>query len=338
MADRIEQEGLRAAWRALSGGQASGWRTIPIGSAGGLRVLAGRRQPGDEEVVLFGLQKSRLPKHEAFPVARGFELVRATPVAGEVDTEWLALCRRSQGGIELFTLMVMDILGALHGLGQPGESAATSTLLTRIRAWQKFMEKGKDGVLSAEAEVGLAGELSVLTDLFDAGLPVDRALEAWLGPLDGLQDFALGKGAIEVKSTVAAAGFPAWVSELSQLDDGLVHPIFIAAVRMAISEVGLTLPEIVNAVRQRIAGSPGEAAVFEARLLHADYDDRWMDGYFRRFVPVGTRLIRVDDTFPRLTPSTVPGAVRRAMYEIELDQVTSDAVELRDALIELGVI
>lgn len=338
MADRIDQNGLRAAWRALSGGSVSGWRTIPIGTAGSLRVLAGRRQPSDEEVVLFELPQSRLPKHEVLPCARGFELVRVTLSAGIESPECLGLCRRPQGSIELFTLMVMDVLSALQGLDRPIEATAISTLLARIRAWQKFMERGRDGVLSAEAELGLVGELSMLSDLVDAGLPADRALDSWLGPLGGLQDFALGLGAIEVKATVSAAGFPAWITELSQLDDGLVHPLYVAAVRMAISDVGLTLPQLVAAVRNRVAGSLGDAAVFEARLLHAGYDDRWSDSYYRRFVPAGTRLLRVDEAFPRLIRSTVPVAVRRASYEIDLDQVSGSVIELSDALMELGVI
>ena len=75
--------------------------------------------------------------------------------------------------------------------------------------------------LSQEAEVGLFGEMVVLKALLEAGVPVEVVLNAWQGPLDGLHDFLIGSGAIEVKTTLSTNGFPATVNSLEQLDESL---------------------------------------------------------------------------------------------------------------------
>ena len=61
---------------------------------------------------------------------------------------------------------------------------------------------------SAEAEIGLFGELATLAGIIDAGAPPGAAVAAWVGPLDAPQDFELGTGAGGVKSTLGATAVP----------------------------------------------------------------------------------------------------------------------------------
>ena len=70
-----------------------------------------------------------------------------------------------------------------------------------------------------------------------------NTLDAWQGPLNGLQDFFIGTGAIEVKATIAPQGFPAKISSLDQLDETQRQPLFLAGVRLAL---GLALRANVN--------------------------------------------------------------------------------------------
>lgn len=339
MVRRIDPEDLRTAWRALRGHTGEGWRTIPLGSIGPVRILAGRRLPHDEEAVIVGLSGAQLPPADQLPRGRGFEVERLSLEGLPQDCTWIGLSRQPVGSIELFAMMVGDLLDTLQQEhSHRGSTSLVAVFLSRIRAWQDFMQQGDDGILSAEAEVGLAGELVLLEALLSAGMAPQVVLAAWQGPIGGLHDFALPPGAIEVKASVATAGFPASIGSLEQLDDGKVTPLFLAAVRLALSATGLRLPEIVCRMRSRLTNELQAAAVFESRLLHAGYSDRFADRYIRRFAEAGIRLFRVDESFPRLVPSSVSPAIRRARYEIDIDMADIEALALRPVLGLLGAI
>lgn len=199
------------------------------------------------------------------------------------------------------------------------------------------MRKGTQA-LSPEAEIGLIGEFTLLRAIIDAGVPSAQAIESWVGPLDGIQDFELGTGAFEVKATLSSAGFPAKIGSLEQLDASTRHPLFIAGVRLRQTESGQNLPAIVEAMRQAIKGDAEAERLLTERLLAAGYIDSHADRYPRRFEHAGTRVVQVADGFPRLTSGTVPAGIMRAMYEIDLDKAPGENVGAEAALKKLGAI
>jgi hypothetical protein len=69
-------------------------------------------------------------------------------------------------------MMAEDVVAALDALSANSDDAALlHHFLARIRAWQDFMRRGDDGMLSPEAELGLYGELEFLEGLISCGLP-----------------------------------------------------------------------------------------------------------------------------------------------------------------------
>lgn len=339
MALQSRREELLAAWRALAGNQeGEGWRTIPVAHGGPCRFLAGRRFPGNEEALLVGFNSVRVPPGDHLPEGRGFLVSRASLVGDGADRVWIALCRQSAGSLDLFAMMTDDVVTTLQGLRGADDERLFNMFLARIRAWQDFMRRGGDGVLSPEAEVGLFGELEFLHDLISAGLPATTAVEAWQGPLDGIQDFILGPGAIEIKSTVSPSSFPATIGSLDQLDDSLTRPIFLAGIRLALTNSGRTLPDQVVGLRGLMADEPAALSLFGTRLLHAGFLEGTADRYTRRFSRMATRMLHVTDGFPRLTRANVAIEIRRARYEIDLDLISTGDLEIGHALRQLGMI
>ena len=326
-----------AAWDALSsrGDGMGGWRGIPVAPAGPCELLAARRFPGNEEALLAGFRNARLSPSERLPEGRGFEMVRAD-LNGD-DRTWIALSRKESGSPDLFVEMVGDVVGAMDSEASAGEASVLITMIRRVRMWQQFMARGARP-LGLEAELGLAGELSFMTLLLDTGVLIDSVLDGWVGPDDAPQDFRIGDGAIEVKATLSTAGFPAMVGSLDQLDDATVSPIFLAAVRFALEEDGLTLPEILSDVERRLVTDPGAASVLREKLLTAGYVESHAAAYTRRFAVRENRLYSIAEGFPRLTSGTVPDGVSRAIYEIQLDRATDHLSNLDVALRRLGAV
>lgn len=339
MVQQSKGDELLAAWRALAGNpEAEGWRTIPVAHGGPCQLLAGRRFPGNEEALLVEFDSAGVPLVDQLPQGQGFLVSKATLGGNATNRIWIALCRQSAGNLDLFAKMTDDVISTLGGLHGIDDKRLFHIFLARIRAWQDFMCRGGDGVLSPEAEVGLFGELEFLRDLISAGLSTTVAVEAWKGPLNGIQDFALGTGAIEVKSTVSPSTFPVTVGSLDQLDDSLTQPLFLAGIRLSLNPSGRTLPEQVAALSDLLHDAPMDLSIFGCRLLHAGFFDVAAEHYTRRFSRTGGKILQVSEDFPRLTRANVPIEIKRAHYEIDLDLISTGDMDLGHVLKQLGMI
>ena len=334
-------EALDVAWRALSeAGEehpTEGWRTIPVERTAQCRILAGRRFRSGDEAVLFGFPLAAVAATASLPRARGFrvEIVR-DEIPGDA-LAWVALVREPPGSLTMFARMASDIIALLRGAS--ADEVPLFRLFTgRIRAWQAFMESGRDDVLSPAAEVGLVGELRFLRQILEAGVEASVAIDGWRGPIDGLHDFVLGTGAVEVKTSTTSGEFPATIASLDQLDDSLVRPLFLAGVRLALRGSGRTLPDIVAEVHDCMSTDPVARARFSDLVLRAGVLDGVRDRYVRRFATVRTILFRVTDTFPRLTRRNVAQAVRQVRYDLDLDLVQVPEASLDSVLRALQVI
>jgi len=331
-------EEFSMAWLSLSSNEAgSGWHAIALPSAGPVEVQVGRRLPDNAEAILVGFPSVRLAPTEKLPEGRGFSVEQANP-----DQEGLlrlALTRREAGSAELFASMACDVVGALDDAA--AENASEAKLLRvfigRVGAWQEFMRKGSQA-MSPEVEVGLIGELTVLVGVIDSGVRPLVGLDAWVGPLDGLNDFEIGTGAMEVKATLSVSGFPVKISSLEQLDNGARSPLFLVGVRLRQNDAGLGLPDLVKNTRALAKEDVEAARLLDERLIAAGYFETDAKHYIRRFTLVETRVVEVTENFPRLTPGTVPNGIMRAKYELDLDRVEGDSVDLVNALKKLGAI
>jgi len=326
------------AWSALSGDDAEpGWRSIALLPCGPLEVRAGRRSPDNAEAVLVGFPTAKIPAADKLPEGQGFSVERADlEGAGKL---WIALSRKSAGSHELFAAMSCDVIGALDDAVAAGadEARLARVCIGRVGAWQEFMRKGTQA-LSPEAEIGLVGELVLLRAIIRAGVAAAQAIESWVGPLDGIQDFEIGTGALEVKATLSSKGFPAKIGSLEQLDDSVRQPLFVAGARFHQVESGQNLSAFVAEMRTVIQGDAEATRLLSERLLAAGYIDAHEGRYPRRFVLNDIRVVKIGDGFPRLTPGNVPSGIMRAMYEIDLDKAQGDNVDVDGALKQLGVI
>jgi hypothetical protein len=331
-------EEFQLAWSSLSTDDPTpGWQAIALPPAGTIGIQAGRRSPDNAEAILLGFPSSRLALAEKLPEGQGFSVERAdSEGAGELR---LALTRRAAGSAELFASMACDVVGALDEAAAAGaaEPRLLQVFLGRVGAWQEFMRKGSQS-LSPEAEIGLVGELALLRAIIDEGVPVASAIESWVGPLDGVRDFEIGTGAVEVKATLSAAGFPAKIGSLEQLDDSLRQPLFLAGARLRQGDTGKNLPELVAEMRDVAAGEAEAVRLLSERLIAAGYFDAHADRYIRRFTLVDTCVLEVKDDFPRLTPGSVPLGVTKATYEIDLDKAAGPSIPAAVALKKLGAI
>lgn len=324
------------AWRALSGSTGTkGWQTIPVTAAGRCPVSAGRWFPDGEEALLVGFPGATIPAGEKLPDSNGFSVLRVD--SSQDGMIWLALTRKVAGTVDLFLAMVCDVVGVLDDTAHISRFPPYQQFLTRVRAWQEFMRKTREP-LTPEAELGLVGELSVLASMLRTGVDVATGMESWKGPLDAPQDFQLGAGAFEVKSTLSIVGFPAKIGTLEQLDDSILQPLFVVGLRLQLADDGLSLPDMVAEVGHLLHGDPEAERRYEELLMAAGYLSLHADRYSRRFRTKDMSVVQVDANFPRLIRGGVPLGVSKVAYEIDLDSVSGPRVDIIHAMKQLGVI
>lgn len=323
-----------AVWDALSDSSTEvGWCGIPVAGAGECELMAARRFPGNEEALLACFPTASPGMSDHLPEGKGFEVVRVDPF--DDGKTWIALSRKESGSPELFAEMVGDVAGVMDAAAPEGDASVLKAMLRRVRMWQHFMSRGK-GLLSSEAELGLAGELFFMMRLLDAGVSCESVLGGWVGPDNAPQDFLFGDGAIEVKATMSSSGFPVKIGSLEQLDDAVASPLFLAVVKFATGDGGMRLPEMVAEVEQRIQEDPGALDLLRERLLVAGYTEAHADRYSRRFDPNEWRVFCVSEGFPRLTSGVVPVGVMRTVYEIDLKHAGGFLCDFAAVLSQLG--
>jgi hypothetical protein len=340
MVPQSKKDELLVSWRALADhGDGEGWSIIPVSTEIRCRVLAGRHYPGNEEAILFGFSSIRIPPADQLPQGHGFLVSKVEPcdILGQSST-WIALSRQRSGSLDLFVTMADDVILTLDGLKHINDEGLFQVFLGRIRAWQSFMHREQTGLLSAENEVGLFGELELLRSLLLSGVPDIIALEGWQGPFEGIHDFSFGSGAIEVKTTLSPACFPAQVNSLEQFDDSLVQSLFVAGIRLKLDSSGFTLPEQIDELRRVYIKAPEALAMFDSALINVGFLVTASSRYERRFLFSERKMMRIADKFPRLTRKDVKIEISKVKYELDLDMVAGCDVEFSEVLKQLKII
>lgn len=324
------------AWRALNENSPGfGWNTIPIAARSNLLLLAGRHHPQNQESMLIGFTVAALPKQTSLPQCKGFTLeVIELPYQG-VRYLCLAITRQSSGSLDIFSAMLHDIIMVLERSGRT-EQEHIANVIERISGWQRFMSREDDGTLSAEAELGLLGELQVLRSLLNAGISGCEALNWWQGPTDSLHDFVCPFGDIEVKSSTRSGSFSANVAPLDQLDESLVQSLYLAAVQFSLSASGLRLPQHIDSIRLLLNGNQEFVDALDGKLLAAGYHQALASRYQRQFSYLLTSFYEVNGNFPRLSKGSVPAGVIDARYRIEIDSAKFRALPLEAILGRIG--
>ena len=319
------EEGLLRSWRALAQQESvEQWRFVRLANPGTVVVEAGCHFPAGREALVASFPGTQSVNPARLPDGKGFDISCIDPPADMTGRTAIALVRRQEGPLDIFAIMVVDVLRVLEAAAlEPGRSAL-DVFLERVREWQTFMSR-KHRPLSSDAQIGLFGELYVLRSLAESSLGCGAALDCWRGPLRAAQDFHLRTGSIEVKSTVRKGHFLARINSIEQLDSDR-SPNFLCALRFELNESGQSLVDLVGELREKFR-QHGNQRGFEALLMVMGYLDEHAPQYGRCLSLRETKVFRSEGDMPRLIRASLPAAVRAAVYTLDIDAVEVQCLE-----------
>lgn len=216
----------------------------------------------------------------------------------------------------VFATVCEGMLARLADGDRPGRA-----VIDVIRETRELLLRGLIREIALETALGLAGELLVLIDLLRLA---PGAWRAWVGPTPAARhDFRAGARALEVKTSLRAQTQTVEISAIDQLvepDGGSLRLVHVILERDGAGPVS------VDSLAEQALRLADDPAGLQARLAEAGFEpvlaSLWAE---HRFAFLGREAYRVEDGFPRLTPSNfrereLPLGVSRFRYRVDLAQ------------------
>ena len=244
--------------------------------------------------------------------SRGVTLGSRTLRTNSADVSYADLhCRISSLDL-VFERLAEDVLKRLTA----DSSTPATTCRKVLDDWRALLRAASQS-LSRETVIGLVGELEVLRLL--AGYNAIGAFNAWRGPSKSVHDFVRGGAELEVKTTTSVDGNFVSISNIDQLDPGLVSSLHLLVVHAR--EDG-TAPSLDERIGELFAlGVPNDALL--AKVASAGYVYGSGVSVEDRFRVRSVRAWSVSDSFPGLRRAELGEArlkgISKIRYELALD-------------------
>jgi hypothetical protein len=220
---------------------------------------------------------------------------------------------------DIFHQLCIDIMSSTVEAGTESEAVARSV----ARTWRwHYLLRGGRGLLSADRQKGLIGELIVLESYLLGSLSAGAAVDAWRGPLGAAQDFSSGRIRIESKARSSARSAEVNISSEHQLNVEAGEVLFLHLTVLYSPTVedaaGFTVTEVAQRLHDRISSSDSIAVGrYEALLEAAGF--AFADDYSAFPWIGGERCVFfVGDSFPRIVPERLPSGVANVSYTLAL--------------------
>ena len=300
---------------ATSGRADSGRISRKLPLAAPCTIYFAVEKPSGNFLLLMEVEKKHLVLMEHAP--RLQEISLTVESADEENMALLCLRTNHIKYNDIFSTLATDLS---HYLARHSTSSqAVSSFFNRLGNWQRFFDKGFDG-LGVEAQMGLYGELYLLDTILAHSSSAANIVAAWTGPGGTPHDFQFPGVAVEVKASATKSPQKMMISSENQLDNSLGSDLFVFFLSVAMQKgSGCTLPSIVGRLRQRLAQTP-VAGQFDDRLYQAGYLDEHARMYDKTgFVNKEILVYKVDDAFPKLTGHDLPDGVGDLKYSVVVD-------------------
>ncbi len=311
-------------------------RRVKLQSVCDLFLVAAK--PSNQHMLQIRLTGTSATIINDLPSARGLDVAVIHAESGQ-NGFMLQLALKERRFNSVFDALIEDVIEVVADA--QSESAAVAAFVSRLRHWQKFLERaGPDG-LSREAQQGLYGELWFLRERLIPLVGLYPALQAWAGPGGAPQDFLLQSLAIEVKTTGAKEPQQLIIQSERQLDDTGLAALFLLHLSIDAREnVGEPLTTMIDSIRRRLQANVAALELFEDRLLEAGFLEFQASQYERTGYNIRhANLYLVGDSFPRIIGTDLKPGVGAVRYSISAAECRHFAVtedELKSQLAGLN--
>lgn len=238
----------------------------------------------------------------------------------ELDDKWtLALTLTSSESELVFRQLSEHIYQRVRATSS--EAQGVTAFVNSVSDW-KALFAGPNRMSLAELR-GLFAEIYVGYIKCAEFMSDSAVVKAWGGPLMADQDYQFSKFAIEVKSVHPTSRAIDIASEFQLEGEGIFLAVVTVIDERASFENSMTLPELVESIRNRFQGESLLAEMFNETFSQhkIDLNDPFYEEIY--FSCVGIRILEVSGDFPRITSAMLPPGVNRVNYKIQLGEIAA---------------
>lgn len=282
-----------------------------------LDLFLGVEKPNYKKLLIVKANREAVKLAKNFPESKGILTKTAVLPDEKDDRESLIIALKDDKFADLFTSLAIDMISSL--LDAKNDIEIVKTSLFRLKKWQSFMEHYRDG-LSDETIRGLFGELYFLSSIVLSKYGI-QGIKSWKGFQNTNQDFYFKNTAVEVKTTTGREPLSIRIASEKQLDKSGYPNLFIFHISLdKVDENGISLPELILNIRNKIAGNNDLVEYFEAGLFAIGYIDTHKEKYSEKFLVQESSFYEISDSFPKIIESTLPNGIDDVQYSISLSE------------------
>ena len=231
----------------------------------------------------------------------------------------LVLTLTSHSNLDLFYALCKPLTRNLRDVSN--SRTALTIALNQLKRWQRFLAGKRPRLLSPWEVRGLFAELHFLKLLYTHLLNHDEALNAWIGPKGGNQDFVFGNTAAEIK-TISNQGPNLFnIASENQLESP-AEKLYLTANRIIESSElssAISLNEMVTRIESDLTGSAVRDE-YQTKLAEAGYVELpYYDNPSMQIAEI--RVYEVTDEFPRIIRSQIPDGIQNVKYQLQIESL-----------------
>lgn len=234
----------------------------------------------------------------------------------EYNTIRFSLCEEEISG--LYYKFCDDLIEQTRDIKDKNQGY--NAIINRFFQWKKLFVSSKNNFLTEPQIMGLIGEILLLRGHLTKRIGRSEALHSWSGQELTHKDFSFSNTWIEAKAI--SRGAPnVKISSLEQLESDNAGELAVHSLeKMSTAYSGITLNKLVLETRN-IFSSGDEQDSFMSKVALQGYE---YNNYYDDFVYEISdfKRYKVDRDFPKLTVKDVPAAIRKAVYEISLMDIS----------------
>lgn len=206
--------------------------------------------------------------------------------------------------------------------------------LSILNDYKEFFEDERGPrPLKLEAQLGLFGEIFILSKILIKKLKASEALNTWTGPSKSL-DFSTANSFIEVKTS---AGENLINTTDSQINPNHDKQLFLSFLKIKKDEGGSNLNELIEAFSENLKKSSEEDYnSFLLKLMKVGYFEIHRDFYLQKFNIDKTLYYSIGKNFPFIDKAKIiiPDGIEKIKldYKINLDKCSNFLINENDFL------
>lgn len=279
-----------------------------------------------QKLFMIKIRKENEPVSGIFPQSKGFRIIKLQYPSDSSDSITICLNLLDNQYLDIYTILVRDVLKYI--LREKSEQNAIRAFLLRLKVWQHFLDKCGNSGLSRAEQIGLYGELRMLSEYLIPQFGTGKAVSSWIGPESGRQDFQFeGKG-VEVKTSAGKEHDSIHISSEDQLDNKGLTALYLYHLLIRETRGNLnTLPDLIESICKKIGEDVSVLEKFQKLLIKAGYLDDHKDKYSDvSYSVISEEIYHVEGKFPRIVRENLSQGIGNVSYTLNLSACNEYAI------------